>query len=103
MCMTGHAGAGVRGADLVCAGASMLACTLAEAVERMYEQRMLRRVPRVELEEGRAEIIVLPKRTAFQAAAMAFWTVQTGVNALAESFPGNVHLGETMFVERRTE
>lgn len=96
MRLLGHAGAAPRGQDLVCAGASTLACTLGAAVERMYEQRMLRRCPRVELEEGRAEIIAVPKKRFRQEVLMVFWTVQTGLGGLAESFPGNVRMEETM-------
>lgn len=100
MHIAGHAGAGVKGADLVCAGASMLACTLAGAVERMYEQQMLRRCPRVELADGAADIIAQPKPGVFQPVLMAFWTVETGIAALAESFPGNVRLEETLHIEK---
>lgn len=99
MRMEGHAGAGVKGEDLVCAGASMLACTLGAAVERMYEQSMLRRCPRVELAEGCAEIIAVPKPRLFQEVLMVFWTIQSGIAALAGSFPGNVTLEETMRIE----
>lgn len=96
--MAGHAGAGVKGADLVCAGASALACTLGAAVERMYEQQMLSRCPRVELGEGSADIIAVPKPRFRQETMMVFWTIQTGLGALAEAFPGNVSLEEAMRV-----
>ena len=97
--MAGHAGAGLKGADLVCAGASTLACTLAAAVERMYEQQMLKRCPRVELEEGKADIIAVPKPRFRQEAMMVFWTVQTGIGALAEAFPGNVRVEEALRIQ----
>ena len=95
---TGHAGAASKGQDLVCAGVSTLAQTLAEAVERLYYQGMLRRCPRVELYEGNAEIIAQPKPDFRAEAAMVFWTVQNGIAALAESFPENVALEEVMRV-----
>lgn len=94
--MHGHAGAGVKGQDLVCAGVSALACTLGSAVERMYEQRMLARCPRVELSDGSAEIIAVPKERFFRDCAMVFWAVQVGIGALAESFPANVCVEEVM-------
>ena len=94
----GHAGAAPKGQDLVCAGVSTLAETLAQAVERLYYQGMLRRCPRVELEEGRAEIIAQPKARFYKEAAMVFWTVQNGMGALAAGFPGNVKLEEALRV-----
>ena len=92
----GHAGAAPKGQDLVCAGVSTLAQTLAQAVEWLYYQGMLRRCPRVELCEGNAEIIAQPKQAFRTEAAMVFWTVQNGIAALAESFPENVMLEEAM-------
>lgn len=100
MVLCGHAGAGPKGQDLVCAGVSALACTLGRAVERLYEQGMLRRVPRVELYEGGAEVIAVPKRRFCREGAMVFWTVQNGIAELAQSFPENVGLTETLRVER---
>lgn len=96
MAAQGHAGAAPKGQDLVCAAASALAETLAQAVERLYYQGMLRRCPRVELCEGNAEIIAQPKQAFRTEAAMVFWTVQNGIAALAESFPENVMLEEAM-------
>lgn len=98
MAAQGHAGAAPKGQDLVCAAASALAETLAQAVERLYYQGMLRRCPRVELEEGRAEIIAQPKARFYKETAMVFWTVQNGMAALAAGFPGNVQLEETLRV-----
>lgn len=93
---SGHAGAAPKGQDLVCAGVSTLAQTLARAVERLYYQGMLRRCPRVELYEGNAEIIAQPKPGYRSEAAMVFWTVQNGIAELAAGFPGNVKLEEAM-------
>ena len=96
MRLSGHAGAGPKGQDLVCAGVSALAETLGRAVERLYEQRILRRCPKVELAEGSAEIIAVPKAWFRRETAMVFWTVQNGIAELAASFPGNVQLEEAM-------
>lgn len=96
MTLRGHAGAGPKGQDLVCAGASALACTLGRAVERLYEQSMLRRCPRVELYQGNAEVIAVPKERFDRECAMVFWTVQNGIGELAASFPENVRLEEAL-------
>ena len=80
----------------MCAGVSALTETLARAVERLYFQGMLRRCPKVELYEGNAEIIAVPKGPFRKEVAMVFWTVQNGIAELAASFPGNVKLEEAM-------
>lgn len=98
MRLEGHAGAGPKGQDLVCAAASGLACTLGSTVERLYEQGMLRRVPKVELYEGSAEIVAVPKERFQKEVILVFWTVQTGIAELAASFPGNVRMEEALRV-----
>lgn len=97
--MDGHAGWGPQGADLVCAGASTLAYTLAEAVERLYRQRMLRRCPRIEISQGSAEIIAVPKAEFMQEVLLTFWVVEAGIYALGQSFPGSIKMEETLRVK----
>lgn len=92
----GHAGAAPRGENLVCAGVSTLVQTLAEAVWRMYSQGMLRRVPRVEIEEGKAEILAEPKEGFCNECRMAFWVCQVGLGLLAENFRESVDVEEVL-------
>lgn len=101
MVMWGHAGAAPRGQDLVCAGCSTLACTLGEAVERLYQQGMLRRYPRVEIKAGEAEIIALPKPAFFQEVMMLFWLAETGIGLLNRNYPDYVSLEEAMKMHRK--
>lgn len=98
MVVTGHAGSAPKGMDLVCAGVSSLVWALGSAVERMYEQGMLRRCPRVEISEGMAEVIAVPKEENRDAVLMAFWTVQTGLAELDAQFGENVRVAETLRV-----
>lgn len=94
----GHAGTAPRGENLVCAGVSTLVQTLAEAVWRLYEQGMLERVPRVEMEEGRAEIIAVPKEAFRGICLVAFWQCQVGLGLLAEQFEDCVEMKEVLRV-----
>lgn len=94
--MEGHAGCGEKGRDLVCAGVSTLAYTLGEAVERLYHQQMLRRCPRIELEEGRAEIIAQPKPEYIPEVMMVYWVIEAGLHALGQSFPEGMNMEETI-------
>ena len=90
--MHGHAGAGRKGRDLICAGASTLALALAEGMKFCQEEEMLARPAQVQLEEGLAEITVLPK----QEWAIAVWsmslTVRLGLQRLAKAYPQYVQM-----------
>lgn len=57
--VTGHAHSAPAGEDLVCAAASALVCTLAQAAERLAERGILTD-SRVRLAPGEAEIVCLP-------------------------------------------
>ena len=92
MRVQGHAGAAKKGEDLICASASMLAYTLGQAVCMLYEQRMLRRKPRIYIKEGCAEIIASPREGCLAEALMAFWTVQAGALVLSRNYPQFVTL-----------
>lgn len=99
--LLGHAGSAPKGKDLVCAGASMLACTLASAAEKLYEQGMLRRLPRTELLPGRAEVILQPKREHEVQALLLYWMAELGMGILAENYPGCVRVEETLHLEKQ--
>lgn len=94
MVLHGHAGAAPKGKDLVCAGVSTLAWALGDAVTRMAP--LLDGAAKVQLEEGYAEVTAKPKGELCTEVTMAFWTIQNGIAALAESFPKNVKLAEAL-------
>lgn len=94
--LEGHACTAPKGQDLVCAGASTLACTLGEAVEKFYEAGMLERYPRVYTGPGYAEIIALPKELYRQPVMIAFWTAELGIGLLAGEYPEHVKLEEVL-------
>lgn len=90
MTLRGHAGAGDKGQDLICASASMLAYTAGQAVQFLYEQGMLKCKPRIRIREGSAEIIATPKFEALAETLHTFWVIQTGIYVLAHNYPQNV-------------
>lgn len=92
MTVRGHAGAGRKGEDLVCAGASMLAYTLAQAVSFYYQDGLLRRKPKLKLREGDCEIVCCPKEEGYAAVLTSYWTQQCGARTLAKNYPKNVRL-----------
>lgn len=96
--LRGHAGAGAPGRDLVCAGASTLTHTLAEAVRRLEEAQMLAQAPKLTLQPGYAHIIARPREDCWQIAAIAFWTAEMGFATLAQGYPENVTVERVMKV-----
>lgn len=98
MTLTGHAGMGKKGSDIVCAAASMLACTAAQTMLQLYREGQLKTPPKVSLTPGNAYIQVFE---ACPGADSAFFTVRTGCALLAGKYPKNIHL-EICSEERNT-
>lgn len=80
--LSGHAGSGPKGEDLVCAGVSTLACTLAASVEALGREGKAEQV-RIVLRPGFAEIRCVPRDPA--AVRGAFDTVYRGLELLARN------------------
>lgn len=100
--MRGHAGAGPKGRDLVCAGASTLAFALGRAAEHLEAAGLLSAPARVRLREGEAEISALPRQEFRQETALVFWTVQVGMHELAAAHPARVVLDGVIRLEEET-
>ena len=88
----GHAGAGPKGYDLVCASASMLCYTLAAVMQKMYAESSLHEKAEIFLEEGNSHIKVRPVAERYNECIHAFFVIQTGFELLARSYPKNVSL-----------
>ena len=82
----GHANSGEFGHDLVCAGVSALAYTLAANVGNLEGCDMVYR-PTVVLENGKAEITANPKPRHKSTVAMIFQSVCVGFEVLAANYP----------------
>lgn len=78
----GHAGSGRKGEDLVCAGASTLAYTLAASVSALEQAGKAEQV-KILLEPGCADIACVPRDPAVLA---AYDTVYRGFGLLAKNF-----------------
>ena len=90
--MQGHAKTAPKGQDLVCAAATMLAYTLAQAVQFLYEQGRFLEKPHIQLVDGYAKIVVRPKPSAMAETMMAYWVTQAGAFVLERNYPGAVSL-----------
>lgn len=86
--LEGHAGAGEKGQDLVCASASILAYTVAQCVKEMEERGELRGTPHIQMNGGDASIIFRCKDDkSYAEARHLFLVVKTGYELLRHNYP----------------
>ena len=88
--LDGHAGAGNHGSDIVCAAASMLAYTLANAVHKRHGEGKLRAKPILALTSGSATIVCVPTNDSAAEIDMIFDVIADGYRMLSKAYPGNV-------------
>ena len=85
----GHAGSGPEGHDLVCAGVSALALTLAGNISYMEAQEAVHGVI-IDLGEGSAELQCTPYRRYKDSAQQIFRAICVGFELLATKYPMNI-------------
>lgn len=88
----GHADAGVKGKDLVCAGISTLVYMVANSVQIMFARDMLKKRPFIEFGDGETKIIVTPKKEHIPFVYHTFWDAGIGFSTLSHSYPNNVNV-----------
>lgn len=84
--VSGHAGSGELGHDLVCASASVLAYTLAANVANMADHGQVRQ-PLIRMEEGDTEISCSPRHNLKASVTLVFDSVCVGYELLAHDHP----------------
>ena len=92
MKVTGHAGQAKKGEDIVCASASILAYTVAQTLQFMYEQGDLQKKPHIKLEEGDTIIVAKPKTDSYAETLHTFFVAQVGYHLLSHNYPQYVTL-----------
>ena len=92
MQMQGHAKTAPKGEDLVCAAATTLAYTLAQAVQVLYEQGRLEETPKIQIEDGYAFVSASPNGDSLAETLMVFWVSQVGAYVLEHNYPQAVCL-----------
>ena len=90
--LTGHADQAKKGEDIVCAAASILAYTVAQSLQFMYEQGDLQKKPHIKLDEGDTIIVAKPKTDSYAEALHTFFVAQVGYHLLAHNYPKYVTL-----------
>ena len=88
----GHAGFAQMGKDPVCAGASVLAMTVAQCARTMEEAGRLRKRAHILVRNGRVLVTVKPRPERWDEAAHLFWVGETGLRLLAEAYPENLKM-----------
>ena len=73
MDVRGHTGFAELGKDPVCAGASVLAMTVAQCVELMGEDGKLQKKPNIRIQNGRVTVVAKPQPEHFHEALHLFW------------------------------
>ena len=90
--LSGHAGQAEKGTDIVCAAASILAYTVAQAIQFIYEEGGLKKKPHIKLEEGDTIIVAKPKAETYAEALHTFFVAQVGYHLLAHNYSQYVTL-----------
>ena len=90
--MQGHAMTAPKGVDLVCAAATTVVYTLAQAVQFLYEQGRLEKQPKIQIVDGYAFISASPNADSWAETLMAFWATQVGAYVLEHNYPQAVSL-----------
>ena len=92
MKVKGHAATAPNGEDLVCASATMLVYTVAQAIAFMHEQGQLEEKPQIKIKEGKAIVVAKPKEDFLAEVLHTFWVAQCGAHVLACNYPEAVSL-----------
>ena len=92
MKLQGHSDSAPKGEDLICASATMMAYTVAQAVQFLYENDKLQMKPKIAIKDGEATIIATPKEDAYAEVLHTFWVAQCGIHVLAHNYPSHVTL-----------
>ena len=90
--LSGHAGQAEAGKDIVCSAVSILAYTVAQALQFMYEEGGLKKKPHLKLEPGDTIIVAKPKEETYAEVLHTFFVAQVGYHLLSHNYPQYVTL-----------
>lgn len=91
MRVNGHANFADLGRDPVCAGASVLAMTVAQCIDLMAKAGSLDDV-KIKIGDGNVRVVAKPKEDAIKEAMDFFHVAAIGFQLLQESYPEHVKL-----------
>lgn len=92
---TGHAGAGKKGEDIVCAGISALLCALVNTLEDAKKRGRIRMELKLDEENGGDMRIHVEPTIGFAGVINDYFRIiMIGLKGIADQYPGNVKVGE---------
>ena len=87
---SGHAGAGRKGSDIVCAGVSALVIALIERLDELQDEQLVK-IESFHTADGEVALEASWEDSFGRTAAMGvFETVRTGLRRISEMYPDNV-------------
>ena len=92
MTVKGHAGFAELGKDPVCAGASVIAMTVAQCIQFMQEDGKLQKKPSIVIRNGRTTVTAKPKPEHWAEAFHIFYIAEIGMQLLSEAYPEHASL-----------
>lgn len=92
MTVTGHAGYAEKGKDVVCAGATMLAYTMAQSIAGMAANNQLADDYVLEIASGDAAMSYIPKEEYKALGKHIAWTIMNGAKCLETMYPEYVRV-----------
>ena len=92
MNVRGHAAFAELGKDPVCAGASVLAMTIAQCAQTMYDAGKLQKKPHVTIRNGRVDVTAKAKPEYEGELRHTFFVGEVGMQLLSESYPDHVEI-----------
>lgn len=92
---TGHAGGGVYGEDIICAGVSSLLCALVNTLEDARKRGRIKLDLKLDEEHGGDMRIHVEPALGFVGDINAYFKViMVGLKGIADKYPENVKVGE---------
>lgn len=98
---SGHANYGPYGSDIVCSAITILAYTLAEAVNDAKKCEYLSHPPSVVISDGLIVIDCLPLSEKYDRMLTVFNTIKSGYKVLTTNYPENITLDDSGFPQSK--
>lgn len=93
---SGHSGYASKGTDIVCAAATMLAYTYAQALQNLYDEGILPEEPVMDFSDGEAFIRAEASGETVETVRTVLRTVQAGCMCLASNYQEHVSVRQTI-------
>ena len=87
MRVSGHAGSGPKGFDLICASVSGIAVGIAQVISDMGQEGKFRKKPNITIRKGYVKIVAKPKDEHFAETLHTLFVGEVQLGLLAQVYP----------------